>query len=219
LLPSSQDHKRAFDGDRGPNTGGMGAYAPVASFSARDAGEVRDKVIDPTLRGLASEGIEFTGTLYAGLMRTSAGPKVLEFNVRFGDPETQVILPLVKSDLFDVLLGAASGRLPDTIELWERRFAATVVMASKGYPGSYAKGAAITGADTATGGDVVAFHAGTARTDAGLVTAGGRVLAVSAWGDDVHGTLNAVYRGVDAIHFDGAFWRKDIGRRALGAAR
>jgi len=215
LLPSSQDHKRVFDGDHGPNTGGMGAIAPVPSFTARDADEVRRTVIGPTLRGLVSEGIEFTGTLYAGLMRTNDGPKVLEFNVRFGDPETQVILPLVKSDLFDVLHGAATGNLPESIELWEKRSAATVVMASQGYPGSYAKGAAITGADTIHDDGVVVFHAGTARGDKGLVTSGGRVLAVSGWGGDVREALAAAYRGVETIHFDGAFWRKDIGHRAL----
>jgi phosphoribosylamine--glycine ligase len=215
VLPSSQDHKRAHDGDRGPNTGGMGAYAPVPSFRDEDLHVVRATIVEPTLRGLAAEGIDYAGTLYAGLMRTADGPKVLEFNVRFGDPETQVILPLVKSDVFDVLYRAAGGDLPDSIELWERRAVATVVMAAGGYPGSYEKGFAITGVDDIADDNVVPFHAGTARTDAGLVTSGGRVLAVSAWNDDIRGALAAAYRGVDAIRFDGAFWRKDIGYRAL----
>jgi phosphoribosylamine--glycine ligase len=215
LLPSSQDHKRAHDGDRGPNTGGMGAYAPVPSFTAADMEAVRESIIEPTLRGLAEEGIEYSGTLYAGLMRTAAGPRVLEFNVRFGDPETQVILPLVRGDVFDLLYASASGELPHSVDLWDARTAATVVMASEGYPGSYQKGLAIGGLDDAAGDDRVVFHAGTARTGDGFVTTGGRVLAVSAWGDDVRAALDSAYRGVEAIHFDGAFWRRDIGYRAL----
>jgi phosphoribosylamine--glycine ligase len=215
LLPSSQDHKRAHDGDRGPNTGGMGAYAPVPSFTDADMEAVRETVIEPTLRGLADDGIEYSGTLYAGLMRTAAGPRVLEFNVRFGDPETQVILPLVRGDVFDLLFASASGELPRAVDLWDERTVATVVMASGGYPGSYEKGLAIGGLDDAVADDRVVFHAGTARSGSGFVTTGGRVLAVSAWGDDIRAALDSAYRGVGAIHFDGAFWRTDIGHRAL----
>ncbi len=215
ILPSSQDHKRVGEGDKGPNTGGMGAYAPVPSFSDAEMRDVRETVIEPTLRGMAADGVEFSGTLYAGLMRTPDGPRVLEFNVRFGDPETQVIVPLIKSDLYDVLSGAAGGELPESLELWEGRTVAAVVMAASGYPGSYDKGISITGLDDAAADNVVPFHAGTARTDAGLVTSGGRVLAVSAWDDDIRGALAAAYRGVDAIRFDGAYWRRDIGHRAL----
>jgi len=215
LLPASQDHKRAFDGDEGPNTGGMGAYAPVPSFGDADMERVRETIIEPTLRALAAEGIHYTGTLYAGLMRTAAGPMVLEFNVRFGDPETQVLMPLIQSDVFEVLYSAALGRLPDSLRLWDGRAAATVVMAAHGYPGRYDKGLAVTGADDFDADNVVAFHAGTARGEQGLTTSGGRVLAVSAWNDTLKGALDAAYRGVGAIHFDGAFWRKDIGHRAL----
>jgi phosphoribosylamine--glycine ligase len=215
LLPSSQDHKRAWDGDEGPNTGGMGAYAPVPSFTRSDMDEVRDRIIEPTLRGLTSDGIEYTGTLYAGLMRTKDGPRVLEFNVRFGDPETQAIVPLVRGDFFELLYASASGELPDSLELWPGRSAATVVMASQGYPGSYRKGILIDGVDDANAADTVVFHAGTARATDGLVTAGGRVLAVTAWGDDIRTALSAAYRGVGKIHFEGAFWRKDIGHRAM----
>jgi phosphoribosylamine--glycine ligase len=217
VLPSSQDHKRVGEGDSGPNTGGMGAYAPVPSFSDDEMAVVRERIIAPTLQGLAADGISYSGTLYAGLMRTSDGPKVLEFNVRFGDPETQVIVPLVKSDLFDLLYAAAVGEPfeDDALELYDGRSAATVVMAASGYPGSYEKGYAITGLDTLTDERIVPFHAGTATTVDGLVTSGGRVLAVSAWNDDIRGALDAAYRGVSAIRFEGAFWRGDIGHRAL----
>jgi phosphoribosylamine--glycine ligase len=219
VLPSSQDHKRVHDGDEGPNTGGMGAYAPVPSFSEEDMNLVVEKVIKPTLRGLAQDGIDFSGTLYAGLMRTPEGPSVLEFNVRFGDPETEVLLPLIKSDLFEVLRAAASGNLPEHVDLYEGRTAATVVMASDGYPGNYKKGFAITGLDSATGDNTVPFHAGTASSESGTVTSGGRVLAVTAWNDSIEGALLRAYDGVGQIQFDGAFWRTDIGRRALQESR
>jgi phosphoribosylamine--glycine ligase len=217
VLPSSQDHKRVGEGDRGPNTGGMGAYAPVPSFTEREMAAVRERIVEPTLEGLAADGISYSGTLYAGLMRTADGPKVLEFNVRFGDPETQVIVPLVKSDLFELLYAAAVGGPldDDALEVHRGRSAATVVMAASGYPGSYEKGNAITGLDVIADERVVPFHAGTAKTADGLVTSGGRVLAVSAWNDDIRGALDAAYRGVRAIRFDGAFWRGDIGHRAL----
>lgn len=215
LLPASQDHKRALDGDRGPNTGGMGAYAPVPSFTAGDMDLVRETIIEPTLRGLVADGIEYTGTLYAGLMMTTDGPKVLEFNVRFGDPETQVIVPLVRSDFFDLLYASASGELPEAVDLWDDRAAATVVMTSRGYPGAYEKGMEITGVDQAAGDNVVPFHAGTVRRESRLLTSGGRVLAVTAWDDDIRAALAAAYGGVKTIQFEGATWRTDIGHRAL----
>jgi phosphoribosylamine--glycine ligase len=215
LLPSSQDHKRIFDGDRGPNTGGMGAYAPVPSFSDKEITVVYNSIIGPTLEGLLAEGTSFSGVLYAGLMRTAAGPMVLEFNVRFGDPETQVLLPLIKSDLFEVLYSAAAGELPESIELWKGRTAATVVMAAEGYPGSYKKGHDIKGLDDVDFENVVVFHAGTSRGETKVVTSGGRVLAVTAWERDLRGAIEAAYKGVERIRFDQAYWRKDIGHRAL----
>jgi phosphoribosylamine--glycine ligase len=204
LLPSSQDHKRAFDGDKGPNTGGMGAYGPVPFDDSAFSGD----------RGMEADGFPFSGVLYAGLMVTNDGLRVLEFNVRFGDPETQVLLPLVKSDLLGALHDAATGAVSD-IELHEGRSAATVVVASRGYPGSYEKGKAITGLDGVNDANTVVFHAGTETKDDGLVTSGGRVLAVSSWGDDLRAAIRGAYDGVEKITFDGAFYRKDIGHRAL----
>jgi len=215
VLPGSQDHKRAFDGDRGPNTGGMGAYSPVPGFGETEMDEVRRTVIEPTLRGMEAEGSPFSGTLYAGLMRTDAGPMVLEFNVRFGDPETEVLMPLIRGDVFDLLYAAASGDIPSDVDVWPGRAAATVVMAADGYPGGYNKGMIIEGLDEMGGDDVVAFHAGTARSGPSVVTAGGRVLAVTAWNRDVRGAVEKAYGGISRIRFDGAFWRRDIGHRAL----
>ncbi|MDH3198112.1 MAG: phosphoribosylamine--glycine ligase, partial [Candidatus Krumholzibacteria bacterium] len=215
LLPSSQDHKRALDGDRGPNTGGMGAYAPVPSFGEREMAAVRERVVEPTLAGMAADGSPFTGTLYAGLMRTPEGPMVLEYNVRFGDPETQVLLPMIRGDVFDLLHGAARGELPADVDVYHDRAAATVVMAARGYPGSYRRGDAIEGIGEAEGDGVAVFHAGTARDGDRTVTAGGRVLAVTAWRGDIGAALEAAYAAVSRVRFEGAFWRSDIGRRAI----
>ncbi|MBP2680154.1 MAG: Phosphoribosylamine--glycine ligase [Candidatus Krumholzibacteriota bacterium] len=215
LLPSSQDHKRVFDGDLGPNTGGMGAYAPVRRVGDDVRRMVLDRVILPTLRGMESEGHPFSGVLYAGLMMTAEGPRVLEYNVRFGDPETQVLLPLVKSDFAALLHESAGGALPDTVELHEDRFAATVVVASRGYPGSYDKGIPIAPLDAIGDESRVVFHAGTKRTGSGLVTAGGRVLAVTAWAGDLAAALRHAYEGAAMVRFEGAFWRTDIGKRSL----
>jgi phosphoribosylamine--glycine ligase len=215
MLPSSQDHKQIFEGDKGPNTGGMGAYAPVPWFGAEEYASVYDTIIEPTLKGMKAEGESYTGVLYAGLMHTEQGPMVLEFNVRFGDPETQVLLPLIKSDVFEMLYRASEGELPQHMELWDGRSAATIVMAASGYPGSYEKGFAITGADEFAPGNTVVFHAGTARDDRGLVTSGGRVLAVTGWNDTLRGALKVAYEGVGKIRFDEAYWRTDIGHRVL----
>ena len=214
LFPSSQDHKRIFDEDKGPNTGGMGAYSPVSFITDDQREHILESVIMPTIRGMEAEGSPFAGVLYAGLMVTSGGFKVLEFNVRFGDPETQVLLPLVKSDLFEVLYESAGGSLPDRVELYPGRCAAAVVVASKGYPGSYPKGLAIGGLHDAEDEARTVFHAGTADGPSGLVTSGGRVLAVTAWGDDLSVVLRHAYDGVARVSFEGAYWRKDIGRRA-----
>lgn len=215
VLPSSQDHKRIYEGDKGPNTGGMGAYAPVPSFSERDQNTVTQTIVEPTLAGLRSEGIPYSGVLYAGLMWTASGPKVLEFNVRFGDPETQVILPLLKSDLCGLLYAAATGELTGGLELWPGRTAATVVVAAGGYPGGYGKGHEITGLERVKTDNVEVFHAGTARENKRLVTAGGRVLAVTAWASGLRGALDAAYEAIAKIEFKDAYWRRDIGYRAL----
>jgi phosphoribosylamine--glycine ligase len=213
LLPSSQDHKRAFDGDAGPNTGGMGAIAPVPWMSAEDMALVRRTVIQPVLDGMIAEGTPFSGTLYAGLMWTADGPRVLEFNTRFGDPETEVLMPLLAGDAAELFLAAASGRLPDTVPT-RPGAAATVVVASRGYPEAYRKGLTISGLDRAGADDRVVFHAGTKRMpDGDVVTAGGRVLAVTGWAGDLHGALRTAYDGVARVQFDGAFWRSDIGCR------
>jgi phosphoribosylamine--glycine ligase len=215
LLPSSQDHKRIHDGDRGPNTGGMGAYAPVPRVTGSLLELIHDSVVVPTLRGMEQDGEPFAGVLYAGLMMTSKGPRVLEYNVRFGDPETQVLLPLIKSDLAELLYASAEGGLPGRVELHADRFAAAVVVASGGYPGTYAKGFPIRGLEGTDDDSRVVFHAGTRRTPEGVVTSGGRVLAVTAWGRDLRGALAHAYEGVGRVTFEGACWRKDIGKRAL----
>jgi len=215
LLPSSQDHKRVFDGDKGPNTGGMGAYAPVHRIGEDTRRMVLERVILPTLRGMEKEGCPFAGVLYAGLMMTADGPRVLEYNVRFGDPETQVLLALVKSDLALLLYESAGGTLPERVDLHTDLCAATVVVASRGYPGSYEKNIPIAPLEAIDDESRVVFHAGTKRTPAGLVTTGGRVLAVTAWAGDLAGALRHAYDGVAMVRFEGAFWRTDIGRRGL----
>jgi phosphoribosylamine--glycine ligase len=213
-FPTSQDHKRVSDGDKGPNTGGMGAYAPVPFVSEEQKADIYETIVRRTLTGMEAEGSPFSGVLYTGLMMTPSGPKVLEYNVRFGDPETQVLMPLVKSDMLRVLCDAADGSL-DHVEFHGNRAAATIVMAAEGYPGSYEKGHRITGLDEAGGEDCVVFHAGTTDTGEGVVTSGGRVLSVTAWQSDLPVALKRAYDGIGKVHFAGAHWRKDIGRRAL----
>jgi phosphoribosylamine--glycine ligase len=215
MLPSSQDHKRVFEGDRGPNTGGMGAYAPVPWFGTEQRTQVYNTIVEPTLEAMREAGSPYTGVLYAGLMQTQNGPMVLEFNVRFGDPETQVLVPLIKGDLFEALYRASAGELPERMELWDGRSAATIVMAARGYPGSYRKGIMISGADDFVRENAVVFHAGTAGGDTGLVTSGGRVLSVTGWDADLNGALKAAYDGVGEIQFEDAYWRTDIGHRVL----
>ena len=219
LCPPSQDHKRIFDGDRGPNTGGMGAYAPVPRLSAAEAAVIRETIIQPTLDGMEVEGSPYTGVLYAGLMLTADGPKVLEYNVRFGDPETQVLMPLIDDDLLQVLYDTAAGHPPGSLKIHLDRAAATVVMAAEGYPGGYDKGFDINGLAEAEADRRVVFHAGTAEKDGRIITSGGRVLAVTAWGDDLEQALGCAYEGIEKTRFQGAYWRKDIGFRAIGAGR
>ena len=217
-MPASQDHKRVFDGDEGPNTGGMGAYSPVPFATSELVAQVEREVMAPTLAGMREEGSPFVGILYAGLMLTDDGPKVLEFNVRLGDPETQVILPLLETDLLGVAEACVDGRLGDLEVRWHGGAAATVVAAAPGYPErGYPKGMAISGLDEAEAVvGVTLFHAGTARDEAGdLISSGGRVLAVTGQGDDLRHALGKAYEGLARINFEGLHHRTDIGARAL----
>jgi phosphoribosylamine--glycine ligase len=215
MMPAAQDHKRAQDGDRGPNTGGMGAYAPSPFVTQDVLSIVRERVLAPALAGMAADGMPYRGILYAGMMLTPAGPKVLEFNCRFGDPETQVVLPLLATDLVDVCEAIAEGRLDRTPVRWRDETAVCVVMTAQGYPGDYRKGDAITGlAEDAEDGAVV-FHAGTARDNDRLVTAGGRVLGVTGVGPSVAVARERAYARVKTIQFAGAAYRSDIAMKAL----
>ena len=214
-LATSQDHKRLSEGDQGPNTGGMGAYSPAPIVTPQIHARVMREIIQPTVAGMAKDGIIYTGFLYAGLMIDAAGnPKTIEFNCRMGDPETQPIMARLKTDLVDVLEHAVNGQL-DQIELeWDRRTALGVVMAAAGYPDAPVKGAVITGIPTEMA-DCVTFHAGTALENEQLTVTGGRVLCVVGLGDNVKTAQKHAYEAVDKIHFDGAQTRRDIGWRAL----
>lgn len=215
-MATAQDHKRALEGDRGPNTGGMGVYSPVPIVTDEELAIMKQVMVD-TVAELAAEGIDYRGCLYGGFMLTPEGPKVLEFNARFGDPETQVILPRLENDLVDVMLACAEQRL-DEVELsWRDEWAVAVVLTSAGYPGSYEKGKVITGVEDADALDgVTVYHAGTAVTDAGeLVTSGGRVLAVTALGDTFEAARDLAYDACEKIDFEGKTLRHDIGLKAL----
>jgi phosphoribosylamine--glycine ligase len=214
-LATSQDHKRIFDGDTGPNTGGMGAYSPAPVVTPNVHAKVMHEIVHPTLDGMARDGVPFTGFLYAGLMIDAHGqPRTVEFNCRLGDPEAEVILMRLKSDLFEVLMHATDGTL-DQVELqWDRRTALGVVMAAAGYPGSPRQGDEI-GALAADAEDLRVFHAGSALEGGRLLTRGGRVLCVTALGDSPRQAQQRAYEGVAATHFDGAQWRTDIGHRAI----
>jgi phosphoribosylamine--glycine ligase len=207
-LEPSQDHKRVFDGDQGPNTGGMGAYSDSRILSDADRGRILDTIIEPVVRATG-----YTGFLYAGLMMTSDGPSVLEFNVRLGDPETQPLMMRLQSDLGEVLMAAARGRLNMDRLDWSFEPATCVVMASGGYPGTFQSGEKITGVESVTG--AVVFQAGTKREGEDLVTAGGRVLGVTAAGADLQHSIDAAYAAVHQIQFGGMHYRKDIGFRGL----
>lgn len=215
-MATAQDHKRALEGDRGPNTGGMGVYSPVPIVTDEELAVMKQVMVD-TVAELAAEGIDYRGCLYGGFMLTPEGPKVLEFNARFGDPETQVILPRLENDLVDVMLACAEQRL-DEVELsWRDEWAVAVVLTSAGYPGSYEKGKVITGVEDADALDgVTVYHAGTAVTDTGeLVTSGGRVLAVTALGDTFEAARDLAYAACEKIDFEGKTLRHDIGLKAL----
>ncbi|MCH7593972.1 MAG: phosphoribosylamine--glycine ligase [Chloroflexi bacterium] len=212
------DYKRAYDGDAGPNTGGMGAYTPPEFWSPELAARVRAEVLEPCAAAMDSEGSPFRGILYAGLMLTDSGPRVIEFNCRFGDPEAQVVLARLDTDLLEIANAAASGRLADIDVQWNDRAAVCVVMASGGYPGHYETGRPITGLDAVPEGARV-FHAGTSNTNDGVtVTAGGRVLGVVADGTDVAGARSAAYGAISTVSFQGAEYRTDIAARAVDAA-
>lgn len=216
-LGGAQDHKQVHDGDHGANTGGMGAYSPAPVLDDAMQKQIMDRIITPTVNAMAKEGAPYTGVLFAGLMITEEGPKVIEFNVRFGDPECQPIMSRLKSDALDMLHAAATGNL-DKIKLqWDKRAALTVVMAAEGYPGSYRKGTVIKGVDDANAmDDVTVFHAGTAlNEDGAFVANGGRVLGVTALGETVAEAQKRAYAGVDAIDWPEGFCRRDIGWRAI----
>lgn len=209
-MESAQDYKRIFDGDKGPNTGGMGTYSPSLIFDEELQERIRKEILDPTLSGFQKDGLDFQGVLFIGLMITDQGPKVIEFNNRFGDPETQSVLARLDSDLLDIFEAVVDNRLAQQEIRWGGRRAVTVVLASEGYPGSYPKGREITGLDRVDE-DVVVFHAGTKMCDGKVVTAGGRVLCVTATGVTHDEARARAFANVERIHFDGAQYRKDIG--------
>ena len=217
MLPA-QDHKRIFDGDQGPNTGGMGAYAPVPICPPEMVAELTHTILQPAVDGLRTEGRPFSGVLYAGLMLTADGPRVIEFNCRFGDPETQVVLPLLDTDIIDIFEACADGRLADIDIQWRAGAAACVVLASGGYPGKYTTNHRIAGLDVVTRNAYI-FHAGTRLFDGRVATAGGRVLCVSGWGSTIAKALDAAYAAVHPVSFEGMQYRKDIGHTALEDAK
>lgn len=214
MIPA-QDYKRAFDNDEGPNTGGMGCYSPVPVMTPQLQATVIDTVIKPTLKALKSKGIHYKGVLYCGLALTSKGPKVIEFNARFGDPETQVVLPLLDTDLAEICLATALGNLDSLPVTWYNKKALCVVMASGGYPGHYEKGKVISGIDEAEKAGAIVFHAGTETCGGETVTSGGRVVGVTAVGDSYRECIDKAYAGVGKISFDGSHYRHDIGARLL----
>jgi len=213
-LAASQDHKRVFDGDQGPNTGGMGAYSPPPVYTSELHEKTVKDILEPVIYGLADDGIKYKGVIYAGLMITSEGPYVLEFNCRFGDPETQVVVPRLKSDLVEVMNAVIEERLAEVELEWDPRAAVCVVAASGGYPGAYEKGKVITGLDELPP-DVLVFHAGTALSDGKLVTSGGRVLGITGFGATIEDAVKRAYSGMEKIHFEGIHYRRDIAHRAL----
>mgnify|MGYP001317657377 CR=1 FL=1 len=215
MVPA-QDHKPVWDGDKGPNTGGMGAYSPVPHMTEKQVQEAVDTILKPTAEALVREGRPFTGVLYAGLMMTEEGPKVIEFNARFGDPETQVVLPRLKTDLVDIIEASFTHQLADIRMEWSAEAAVTVVAASEGYPGTYPQGRIITGTEEwSEEKDVLIFHAGTRRVEGELLTSGGRVLAVTGLNTDLASAQEKAYRVLQSIHFEGMHYRQDIGNKAL----
>lgn len=217
LFPTAQDHKRALDGDQGPNTGGMGTYSPAPFLTEDELLTTARMILEPWQRGCAAEGIDYRGIIYPGIMLTADGPKVLEFNSRFGDPETQVYLTRLENDLVELLDASVSGTLRHVELRWSNHAAVCVVLASGGYPGSYAKGHPISGLESVAAlPDVKVFHAGTAMKDGDFVTNGGRVLGVTAWAETLSEAQDAAYAASDLIRFEGMQFRRDIAAKALG---
>lgn len=218
---AAQDHKAAYDGDKGPNTGGMGAYSPAPALDAAMQDRVMKEIITPTLQTMKEAGCPFTGVLFAGLMLTKNGPKLLEFNVRFGDPETEAMIPRLKTDLLALLYAASKGMLDGVTIQWHQRAALSVIMAANGYPGAYRKGTVIGNLDKAAAvPDTIVFHAGTARNEKGEITAtGGRVLAVTGWGATIAEAQARAYQAIGMIHWPEGFCRRDIGWRAVGKTK
>jgi len=212
LLSPSQDHKPLLDGDRGPNTGGMGAFCPIPACNQGMLDEIQECVIEPTMKGLQDESIGYCGFIYFGLMMTTDGPKLLEYNIRLGDPEAEVILPALKTDLVELVNSCLDGTLQDQAISFRPGYYVDVVMASGGYPGVYTTGHEIVGLDHASG-DALVFHAGTRRGGDRVLTAGGRVLNIVAWGEDLSCAIAATYEQCDRVHFQNATYRKDIGAR------
>ena len=214
---SAQDHKRLLDGDNGPNTGGMGAYAPAPIFTNDLLQEVIEKILQPAVDGLRNEGRKFVGVLYAGLMLTPNGIRVLEFNCRFGDPETQVVLPLLETDLVMIAEACVDGRLNEVDMQWKNGAAVCVVLASKGYPEKPEKGQVVSLSELPE--DMICFHAGTKQSGPDVVTSGGRVFGLTAWSSDIASAVEKVYANIDMVAFDGIQYRKDIAHRALEGAK
>ncbi|WP_448585035.1 phosphoribosylamine--glycine ligase [Thermaurantiacus sp.] len=214
-LIAARDHKRLLEGDRGPNTGGMGAIAPAPAFTAAQAAETMARIVEPALRTLAARGTPFSGILFCGLMLTREGPKLIEFNVRFGDPECQVLLMLLKTDLLDLLEATATGRLEGLVPRFRPGFAVGIVVAARGYPDAPVKGGAIEGLETC---GATVFHAGTARKGGQLVAAGGRVLTVCATGETAAGAAREAYAALERVSFADGIFRRDIGRSEGGTA-
>ncbi len=213
---SSQDHKKLRDGDKGPNTGGMGAYSPVAFFEEDTRKWVLENVFQPAIRGMVQEGRIFKGVLYAGLILTSDGPKVLEFNARFGDPETQVIFPALETDLIQIIKAVLDGNLDKVNIEWNNQSSACIVLASAGYPGEFEKGKTIYGLEKLAGrDDIMVFHAGTKKADQKIITSGGRVLGITSWANSLPEAIKKAYDGVQQIEFENKYYRKDIGKKGL----
>lgn len=214
MVPS-QDHKRAYDGDKGPNTGGMGTYAPAPVITPQLMAQVKQEILEPTIAAMQKEGKTYKGCLYAGLMITKDGPKVVEFNARLGDPETQVVLPLLNSDLGEIMVACAKGTLDQIKINWSDKAAACVVISAGGYPAKYRKNDEITGLEEAKQAGLLVFHAGTANKDNKIVTNGGRVLGIVAVGDDLKTAVDKVYNNIHLINFKDMYYRKDIAHRAF----
>lgn len=214
-MRASQDHKRAYDGDEGPNTGGMGAFAPSPLYTDEIAKRTMDEILVPTLNAMNAEGFTFKGVLYVGLMLTKDGPKVVEYNARFGDPETQAVLPLLDSDLMEIMMAVRGQRLSELEIKWKDQAAACIVLASGGYPNKYESGKVISGLESAAQAGAFVYHAGTKMADGEFVTAGGRVLGVTALGDGLRDAVSRAYAAAKLIHFDKMHMRSDIGSRDM----